>query len=70
MADGEGRTLEEAFDRYAEKKAGEVRERHDFKAMTFEQGLELFETYHPVTIEVKVRPANQWVKGYRVQDQR
>jgi hypothetical protein len=30
--------------------------------------MELFEAFHPVQIEVKLYPHNQWVKGYRVRD--
>ncbi len=67
MAEGEGRTLEEAFDAYAAKKSAEV-----FKGLredvSFHEGLEAFEAYHLVDIEVKVRPANQWVKGFKVKD--
>lgn len=67
MAEGEGRTLEEAFDDYAAKKSSEV-----FKGLrediSFHEGLEAFEAWHWVEIAVKVRPANQWVKGYKVRD--
>jgi len=68
MAEGEGRTLAEAFDDYAAKKSAEVLEQQDVNSMSFQDGMELFETYHPVEISVKTRPHNQWVKGYKVKD--
>jgi hypothetical protein len=69
MAEGEGRTLEEAFDNYAAKKAGEFIEERGVDSMSFPEGMALFEdTFHPVQIEVKLRPHNQWVKGYKVRD--
>lgn len=69
MAEGEGRTLEEAFDNYARNKSGEVLESlGSLDEVSFRQGLDIFETFHPVQIWVKTRPANQWVKGYKVTD--
>ena len=68
MAEGEGRTLEEAFDDYARKKSSERLDEMNIDDLTFRQGLEAFETYNPVEIQVKTRPANQWVKGFKVKD--
>jgi hypothetical protein len=68
MAEGEGRTLEEAFDEYAKKKSAEVLGQHNVDEISFARGLEIFEEYHPVQIQVKTRPANQWVKGFKVSD--
>lgn len=68
MAEGEGRTLEEAFDDYAAKKSAEVLDEKGVDSMSFREGMEVFETYHPVVIAVKTRPYNQWVKGYKVAD--
>jgi len=69
MAEGEGKTLEEAFDNYAAQKAAEFIEQQGVNEMGFVEAMELFEdTHHPVQIEVKLRPHNQWVKGYKVKD--
>lgn len=68
MAEGEGRTLQEAFDAYAEKKSAEVIDEKEVNSKTFEQGMQVFESYHPVEILVKTRPHNQWVKGFKVKD--
>ena len=68
MAQGEGRTLEEAFDMYAEAKAAEFIESEGVNDMSFPDGMAAFETFHPIEIEVKLRPHNQWVKGYKVKD--
>jgi hypothetical protein len=68
MAQGEGRTLAEAFDDYAMHKSHEVLDGLDVDGTSFRDGLEIFETYHPVQIAVKTRPANQWVKGFKVSD--
>ncbi len=68
MAEGEGRTLAEAFDNYARRKSEEVLGELNLDEVTFAQGLEIFEAYHPIQIAVKTRPANQWVKAYRVSD--
>lgn len=68
MAEGEGRTLQEAFDAYAEKKSAEVIEEQEVNSKTFQQGMQVFENYHPVEILVKTRPHNQWVKGFKVKD--
>jgi hypothetical protein len=67
MAEGEGRTLDEALDDWAMKKSGQVLESLD-EDISFREGLDVFEAYHPVQISVKVRPANQWVKGFKVTD--
>ena len=69
MAQGEGRTLEEAFDEYARNKSGEFIEEQGVNELSFSEGMQLFEdTFHPVEILVKLRPHNQWVKGYKVKD--
>ena len=69
MAEGEGRTLEEAFDDYASKKSAEVIEQQGVNELRFDEGMAIFEeTYHPVEISVKTRPHNQWVKGFKVKD--
>lgn len=68
MAEGEGRTLNEAFDDYAQKKSMERLKELNIDELSFRDGLEAFETYNPVEIEVKTRPANQWVKGFKVKD--
>ena len=68
MAEGEGRTLVEAFDAYAERKSAEVIEEQEVNSKTFQQGMQVFEAWHPVEILVKTRPHNQWVKGYKVKD--
>ena len=69
MAEGEGRTLEEAFDAYAAQKSAEVIEEQEVNSKTFQQGMQIFEeAWHPVEILVKTRPHNQWVKGYKVKD--
>ena len=68
MAEGEGRTLAEAFDAYAERKSAEVIEEQEVNSKTFQQGMQVFEAWHPVEILVKTRPHNQWVKGYKVKD--
>lgn len=68
MAEGEGRTLEEAFDAYAEQKSAEVIEEQSVNSLSFPDGMAVFEAWHPVEILVKTRPHNQWVKGYKVKD--
>jgi hypothetical protein len=68
MAEGEGRTLEEAFDNYAAQKAAEVIGEHGVNELSFADAMEIFEEFHAVEIEVKLRPHNQWVKGYRVRE--
>jgi hypothetical protein len=69
MAQGEGRTLEEAFDEYAKNKSMErLEEELNIDELSFRDGLEAFEAFHPIQIAVKTRPANQWVKGYKVSD--
>jgi len=69
MAQGDGRTLEEAFDDYAMHKAGEFIEEQRVNEMGFTDAMQLFEdTFHPVEILVKLRPHNQWVKAYKVRD--
>jgi hypothetical protein len=68
MAQGEGRTLHEAFEDYGSHKAAELFDEHGVSDMRFADVMELFEAFHPVQIEVKLYPHNQWVKGYRVRD--
>lgn len=68
MAEGEGRTLEEAFDAYAEKKSAEVLDEKRVNELGFQEGMAIFEAWHTVEIQVKTRPHNQWVKGYKVRD--
>ena len=51
MAEGEGHTLEEAFEAYGRNKAGELLDVEERK-----------------TISLKLRPNNQWVKGFKVKD--
>jgi hypothetical protein len=69
MAQGDGRTLEEAFDDYARNKASAFIEEQGVNEMGFTDAMQLFEdTFHPVEILVKLRPHNQWVKGYKVKD--
>ena len=67
--DGTGRTLEEAFDDYAQKKAQELRERLEKQEVSFAKGLEEFDdAWFTVDIAIRTRPNNQWVKGFRVSD--
>ncbi len=68
MAEGEGRTLQEAFDAYAEQKSAEVIQEQEVNSQSFQDGMAVFEAYHPVEILVKTRPHNQWVKGFKVKD--
>ena len=68
MAEGEGRTLEEAFDAYAAQKSAEVIDEQGVNELSFQEGMAVFEAWHPVEILVKTRPHNQWVKGYKVKD--
>jgi len=69
MAQGEGKTLEEAFDDYAKNKSADrLKNELNIDDLSFRAGLEAFEEYHPVQIWVKTRPANQWVKGFKVTD--
>ncbi|HLG07190.1 MAG TPA: hypothetical protein VI409_00800 [Gaiellaceae bacterium] len=67
--DGTGRTLEEAFDDYAQKKAQELRGRLEKQGVSFAEGLEQFDdAWFTVDIAIRTRPNNQWVKGFRVSD--
>ena len=69
MAQGEGKTLEEAFDDYAKNKSADrLKNELNIDDLSFRAGLEAFEEYYPVQIWVKTRPANQWVKGFKVTD--
>jgi hypothetical protein len=68
MAEGEGRTLHDAFENYGSKKAMEIIDEQGVNEMTFAEAMDLFEAWHPVEIEVKLYPRNQWVKAYKVKD--
>ena len=69
MAEGVGRTLDEALDDYASKKAPEFIEQRGLNERLFPEVMQLFEeTYHPIQISVQLRPHNQWVKGFSVKD--
>ena len=68
MAEGEGTTLKEAFEDYGSKKAPEIIEAEGVNERSFAEAMEIFEAWHPVQIEVKLYPHNQWVKGYKVKD--
>lgn len=68
MAEGEGRTLQEAFEKYAEKKSGEIFSEKGVSEKSFVDGMKEFDVFHPVEILVKTHPHNQWVKGYKVKD--
>ena len=68
MAEGEGHTLHEAFEDYGRNRATEILGQEGFRDRSFDEVMQDFEAYHPVQIEVKLYPHNQWVKGYRVRD--
>ena len=68
MAQGEGKTLHEAFEDYGRHRAAEILDQEGFRQQPFDQVMETFEAYHPVQIEVQLYPHNQWVKGYKVKD--
>jgi hypothetical protein len=64
---GEGKTLEEAIENFASKKAAGLLA--DAGDSSLREGLDRFEqSWFPIAIEVQVRPHNQWVRGYRVRD--
>ena len=66
---GTGKTLEAAFDAYAEQKAKELLERLTEERVSLDEGLRQFdEAWFPVEIAIQTRPNNQWVKGFRVSD--
>jgi hypothetical protein len=69
MAEGFGKTLDEALDDYASKKAPEFIAENSLNERSFSEVMDLFEaTYHPIDISVQLRPHNQWVKGFSVKD--
>jgi hypothetical protein len=69
MAEGTGKTLGEAFDAYAEKKATDLLAQLTEERVSLREGLERFdEAWFPVEIAIRTRPNNQWVKGFRVSD--
>lgn len=68
MAEGEGHTLEEAFEAYGRNKAGELLDVEERKTISLKDATERFDGPHPVEISVKLRPNNQWVKGFKVKD--
>lgn len=69
MAEGEGRTINEALDNYAAQKATEIIGDQGVNEMRFDDAMNMFETtYHPIEISIKLRPHNQWVKGFKVAD--
>ncbi|HSI97862.1 MAG TPA: hypothetical protein VK926_05825 [Gaiellaceae bacterium] len=64
---GEGKTLKEAVEDFAGKKAEEALA--GVRELTFEEGLQRFsDTWYPIRIEIQLRPHNQWVRAYRVTD--
>ncbi len=67
--EGKGKTLEEAFDVYAEKKAKKLLRDLGRKNISLGDGLRRFEDeWFTVEIAIQTRPNNQWVKGFRVSD--
>ena len=68
MAEGEGKTLEAAFEAYGENKAGELLGAEERESITLREATERLDGPHPVEISVKLYPHNQWVKGFKVQD--
>ena len=68
MAEGEGKTLEEAFEAYGRNKAGELLGVEERESIALREATERFDGPHPVEISVKLCPHNQWVKGFKVKD--
>jgi hypothetical protein len=68
MAHGEGKTLEDAFEDYGARKAGELLKDDEFDSISLREATERFAGPFPVQISVILRPNNQWVKGLRVDD--
>jgi hypothetical protein len=68
MAEGEGHTLEEAFESYARNKAVELLSDDERETISLKEATERFDGPHWVDIAVKLRPTNQWVKGFKVRD--
>lgn len=68
---GKGRTLEEAFDDYAEQKVAELLDSEQLKSASRVEIQEFFRGdggRFPVDIAVELVPHNQWVRGYIVTD--
>lgn len=67
---GKGRTLEEAFDDYAEQKAAQLLDRlgPDASRRRIQEAFRGHDAWFPVEIAVQVIPHNQWVRGFRVTD--
>ena len=68
MAQGEGKTLPEAFEDYGKNKAGELLDASERESITLREATERFDGPHPVEISVRLYPHNQWVKGFNVKD--
>ena len=71
MARGEGKTLQEAIDDWAEQKGAELLDRlgdasHSERLAAVRD--ETHNPFHRVVISIQVRPRNQWVRAYRVED--
>lgn len=65
----EGKTLEEAFEKFAEEKARSMMK--DLAETSFSEAMARFdEAWFPVEISVRPQPHNQWVRSYRVTDPR
>lgn len=63
----EGRTLEEAFEKFAEEKARGLME--ELGAEPFASVMQAIEeAWFPAEISVRTQPHNQWVRTYRVTD--
>jgi predicted RNase H-like HicB family nuclease len=63
----EGKTLDEAFENFAEEKARGLMS--EFAELTFEEAMKRFdEAWYPVQIAIRTQPHNQWVRTYRVTD--
>ena len=66
---GEGETLQNAFDDYAEQKAAQLLDRlGDVSNSERQTFFRSEEAWSPVTISLQIRPRNQWVRAYRVED--
>jgi len=56
------------YEDYGKHKAGELLSDDERKSITLKEATERFDGPHPVEILVKLRPNNQWVKGFKVKD--
>jgi hypothetical protein len=66
---GEGKTLQEAIDDYAEQKAAQLLdELGDASHREKQRFFRSEENWSPVVITLQVQHHNQWVRAYRVQD--